>query len=62
MFTDELEFIYIYLPNIKKNSHNKLNKLENILLVFNENINKSKAITKEDGIMEDYVKEAVDAS
>ena len=62
VFTDKLEFIHIYLPNIKKKSYNKLNKLEKLLLVFNESIDKSKVLAKGDGIMEDYVKEAVDTS
>lgn len=62
IFTDKLEFIYIYLPNIRKKDYNKINTLEKLLLVFNEDTNKSSIIAKGDKIMEDYVKEAVDTS
>ncbi|MGM9879189.1 MAG: PD-(D/E)XK nuclease family transposase, partial [Bacilli bacterium] len=61
--TEKLRFIYIYLPNIKKKCYNgeKLSVLERLLLTFNEEEN-LKVITKGDKIMEDYVKEAKDAS
>lgn len=62
IFTDKLEFIHIYLPNIKKKRYNKLNKLEKLLLVFNEDTNKSKTLAKGDGIMEEFIKDAVEAS
>ena len=62
IFTDKLEFIYIYLPNIRKKDYNKISNLEKLLLVFNEDTNKSSLIAKGDKIMEDYVKEAVDTS
>ena len=62
IFTDKIEFIHIYLPNIKRKGYNKVNKLEKLLLVFNESFDKSKELAKGDRIMEEYVKESTDTS
>ena len=61
--TEKLKFIHIYLPNIRKKCYNKekLNVLERLLLAFNEEENLSD-ITKGDRIMEEYVKDAKEAS
>ena len=62
-FTKKLKYIHIYLPNIKKKCYNKekLSVLERLLLTFNEEENLSD-ITKGDRIMEEYVKDAKEAS
>ena len=60
--TDKLEFIYIYLPNIKKKSYNEIEKFERLLLVFNESKDKSSKLARGDKIMEEYVKDSVDTS
>ena len=62
IFTDKLEFIHIYLPNIRKKMYNELSDLERLLLVFNEDANDSEEIAKGDKIMEEYVKDAIDTS
>ena len=61
--TKKLKYIHIYLPNIKKKCYNKekLSVLERLLLTFNEEENLSD-ITKGDRIMEEYVKDAKEAS
>ena len=60
--TDKIKFIHIYLPNIRKKDYNEINKLEQLLLVFNEDKETSKMIAKGDEIMEEYIEESIDAS
>ncbi len=65
VITNYLEFINIYLPLIREKMYNKekLTKLEEMLLIFNEKDNKLlKELSKGDEIMEEYVKDAYDAS
>ena len=65
MLTDDIKIYNIYIPLIKKKLYNKdkLSKFEKLLLVFNE---KDESLLKElyegDRIMEEYVKDAYDAS
>lgn len=64
-FTDKLVFFQIYIPNIKKKLYNgeKLSELEKLILVFNENDEENlKRLCGGNEIMEDYVKEAKEAS
>lgn len=61
-FTNKIEFIHIYLPNIRKKSYNELTDLERLLLVYNDETKSSKELAKGDDILEKFIKEAVDAS
>ena len=60
--TDKIKFIHIYLPNIRKKDYNEINKLEQLLLVFNEDKETSKMIAKGDEIMEEYIEDSLVAS
>ena len=64
-FTDKLVFLHIYLPNIRKKCYTKggyeLNELERLLLIFNEEEG-LKELCGGNKIMEEYVKESIDAS
>ena len=65
VFTDKLTFLHIYIPNIKKKRYNKekLSELETLILVFNETEENSlKELCGGNEIMEEYVKDATDAS
>ena len=63
--TEKIKIINIYLPNIRKKYYNKekLNELDKVMLVLNEedNNNLSK-LYKGEKVMEDYVKDAKRAS
>ena len=63
--TEKIKIINIYLPNIRKKYYNKekLNELDKVMLVLNEedNNNLSK-LYKGEKVMEDYVKDAKIAS
>ena len=59
IFTDKIRFIHIYLPNIRKKGYNRLNRLEKLMLVLNEEKEKSIEIALGDEIMEEYVKDAM---
>ena len=65
VLTDKIKYIFIYLPNIRKKYYNKekINALEKLMLVLNEP--KGSKIEKEvkgEKIMEEYRKEAEEAS
>ena len=64
LLTDKINIINIYLPKLKEICYNKdINELERLLLLLVETkIEKSKEIAKGNKVMEEYVKEAVDAS
>ena len=64
VMTNKISIIQIYLPNIRKKMYNeqKLNELEKLLLVFNENKELSKDIGRGNSVMEEYVNDAIDAS
>ena len=65
VFFDKLQFIHIYLPNIRKKCYNneEISKFEKLLLTFNE-IDKDllKEVSWGDEIMEQYIKDAIKAS
>jgi len=65
IFFDKLQFIHIYLPNIRKKCYNneEISKFEKLLLTFNE-IDKDllKEVSWGDKIMEQYIKDAIEAS
>ena len=61
-FTDKLKFIHIYLPNIAKKDYNQITELERMLLVYNNESSSSIRLAKGDDILEEFVKDAVDAS
>jgi len=64
LLTDKINVINIYLPKLKNVCYNKdINELERLLLLLVETkIEKSKEIAKGNIVMEEYVKEALDAS
>lgn len=65
LITDRLSFLNIYLPNIKKKCYDesdKLTTLEKLLIVYCDTNEVAKRFGAGDEIMEDYIKEANDAS
>ena len=65
ILTEKVQIIYIYLPKIRRKYYNKneLTELEKLLIVFNEQETKElKKIMEGNKIMEEYHKEAKDAS
>ena len=62
--TDKIVIFNIYLPKIKEKYYNndEVNLLETLLLVFNENSDEIHELALGDEIMEDYIKDASDAS
>ena len=62
--TEKIVIFNIYIPKIKEKYYNKdeVNLLETLLLVFNENSDGVRELALGDEIMEDYIKEAHDAS
>ena len=65
VLTDKIKIMHLYLPKIKEKYYNKekLSELEKLMLVFNlTNKNELNDIIGENKIMEEYKKEALDAS
>jgi len=65
ILTEKVQIIYIYLPKIRRKYYNKdsLSELEKLLIVFNEQETKElKKIMEGNKIMEEYHKEAKEAS
>jgi len=65
ILTEKVQIIYIYLPKIRRKYYNKneLTELEKLLIVFNEQETKElKKIMEGNKIMEEYHKEAKEAS
>lgn len=65
VLTDKIKIIHLYLPKILNKYYNKekLSELEKLMLVFNlTNKNELNDIIGENKIMEEYKKEALDAS
>ena len=65
LITDKINFLNIYLPNIRKKCYDesdKLTTLEKLLIVYCDNNEVAKKFATGDEIMEDYIKEANDAS
>ena len=62
IFTDKLNFIHIYLPNIAKKDYTNITELEKMLLVYNNEITSSIKLAKGDDILEKFIKDAVEAS
>ena len=65
--TDKIIFVQIYIPNLRKkwytSSISSLSEDEKFLLTLVEtNIESSKELGKDNGIMEEYINDAVDAS
>lgn len=65
--TDKIIFVQIYIPNLRKKWYTSgicsLNEDEKFLLTLVEtNIESSRELGKDNGIMEEYINEAVDAS
>ena len=63
--TEKIKIINIYLPNIRKKYYNKekLSELDKVMLVLNEDDDeKLSKLYKGESVMEDYVKDAKDAS
>lgn len=65
ILTDKIRIIYLYLPNIRRKYYNKekLSDIDKLLLIFNEKDSKKLSeLYRGDTIMNDYRKEALDAS